>query len=176
MDSAAKTLLAEIEAFLAKTGATPTKLGLAAVNDGHLVANLRKGHTVTLKTAGSQTVTATDTASSSVKGEASVSVSAAAASTVEVNAPSSATAGSAFNVTVTARDQYGNTATGYRGTVHFTTTDRGAGVTLPADYTFTAADSGMHTFGSSAPLKDVQSKFGFTQDKVAETAKEVLGR
>jgi transketolase len=35
---------------------------------------------------------------------------------------------------------------------------------------------GMHTFGSSAPLKDVQTKFGFTPDKVAETAKEVLGR
>ncbi|MGH8429657.1 MAG: hypothetical protein ACREUF_04550, partial [Solimonas sp.] len=31
--------------------ATPTKLGLAAVNDGHLVANLRKGHSITLKTA-----------------------------------------------------------------------------------------------------------------------------
>src|SRR5262245_64877267 len=51
MNGAAKTLLAEIEAFLASTGATPTKLGLAAVNDGHLVANLRKGHSVTLKTA-----------------------------------------------------------------------------------------------------------------------------
>ncbi|MGH2924141.1 MAG: transketolase-like TK C-terminal-containing protein, partial [Solirubrobacterales bacterium] len=35
---------------------------------------------------------------------------------------------------------------------------------------------GMHTFGSSAPLKDVQSKFGFTPDKVADTAKEVLSR
>jgi transketolase len=35
---------------------------------------------------------------------------------------------------------------------------------------------GMHTFGSSAPLKDVQSEFGFTPDKVAEKAKEVLGR
>jgi transketolase len=34
---------------------------------------------------------------------------------------------------------------------------------------------GMHTFGSSAPLKDVQSKFGFTPDKVAEAAREVLG-
>lgn len=33
---------------------------------------------------------------------------------------------------------------------------------------------GMHTFGSSAPLKDVQSEFGFTPDKVAEAAKEVL--
>jgi transketolase len=33
---------------------------------------------------------------------------------------------------------------------------------------------GMHTFGSSAPLKDVQTKFGFTPDRVAETAREVL--
>jgi transketolase len=33
---------------------------------------------------------------------------------------------------------------------------------------------GMHTFGSSAPLKDVQSKFGFTPDKIAEAAREVL--
>jgi phosphopantothenoylcysteine decarboxylase/phosphopantothenate--cysteine ligase len=47
----AKTLLDEIESFLARTGAAPTKLGLAAVNDGHLVANLRKGHSITLKTA-----------------------------------------------------------------------------------------------------------------------------
>jgi transketolase len=38
------------------------------------------------------------------------------------------------------------------------------------------ATIGMHTFGSSAPLKDVQTKFGFTPDRVAETAKEVLGR
>jgi transketolase len=34
---------------------------------------------------------------------------------------------------------------------------------------------GMNTFGSSAPLKDVQTKFGFTPDKVAEAAKEVIG-
>jgi transketolase len=35
---------------------------------------------------------------------------------------------------------------------------------------------GMHTFGSSAPLKDVMNKFGFTPDKVAEAAREALGR
>ena len=33
---------------------------------------------------------------------------------------------------------------------------------------------GMHTFGTSAPLKDVQDKFGFTPDRVAEVAKELL--
>jgi transketolase len=37
------------------------------------------------------------------------------------------------------------------------------------------AKIGMHTFGTSAPLKDVQTKFGFTPDRVAETAKEVIG-
>ncbi len=34
---------------------------------------------------------------------------------------------------------------------------------------------GMHTFGSSAPLKDVMTKFGFSPDKVAAAAREVLG-
>nr|MBA2546595.1 transketolase [Solirubrobacterales bacterium] len=34
---------------------------------------------------------------------------------------------------------------------------------------------GMQTFGSSAPLKDVMTKFGFTPDKVAEAAKEMIG-
>jgi transketolase len=38
------------------------------------------------------------------------------------------------------------------------------------------AKIGMHTFGSSAPLKDLQSKFGFTPDKVAEAARETLER
>jgi transketolase len=36
------------------------------------------------------------------------------------------------------------------------------------------AKVGMHTFGSSAPLKDLQTKFGFTPDKVAETARALL--
>ncbi len=35
---------------------------------------------------------------------------------------------------------------------------------------------GMHTFGSSAPLKDLQTKFGFTPDRVAEAARGVLER
>jgi transketolase len=35
---------------------------------------------------------------------------------------------------------------------------------------------GMHTFGSSAPLKDVQTKFGFTPERIAQTAREVLER
>jgi transketolase len=38
------------------------------------------------------------------------------------------------------------------------------------------AKIGMHTFGSSAPLKDLQTKFGFTPEKVMETAKAQMVR
>jgi phosphopantothenoylcysteine decarboxylase/phosphopantothenate--cysteine ligase len=51
MSGIGEGLLAEIEAFLATCGMTATKFGVAAVNDGHLVANLRRGNSVTLKTA-----------------------------------------------------------------------------------------------------------------------------
>jgi transketolase len=37
------------------------------------------------------------------------------------------------------------------------------------------ATIGMHTFGSSAPLKDVMEEYGFTPDRVAETARSILG-
>jgi hypothetical protein len=53
--------------------------------------------------------------------------------------------GAPLPVTVTADDAFGNVATSYRGTVAFTSSDPGA--SLPGDYTFTAADSGTHTFG-----------------------------
>lgn len=59
-------------------------------------------------------------------------------------APANGTGGSSFSVTVTARDANANTATGYTGTVHFTNTDGSAA--LPANYTFTAGDSGVHVF------------------------------
>ena len=35
---------------------------------------------------------------------------------------------------------------------------------------------GMRTFGASAPLKELQKKFGFTVDHVVETAREQLLR
>ncbi len=38
------------------------------------------------------------------------------------------------------------------------------------------ATVGMHTFGSSAPLKDVMNEFGFTPDKVAEAARGAIER
>jgi transketolase len=35
---------------------------------------------------------------------------------------------------------------------------------------------GMHTFGASAPLKELQRKFGFEPSHVAEAARQQLGR
>jgi transketolase len=35
---------------------------------------------------------------------------------------------------------------------------------------------GMHTFGASAPLKDLQTKFGFAPDKVVAAVREMLGK
>src|SRR5207248_6703335 len=61
-----------------------------------------------------------------------------------VSAPSSVSVGSPFNVTVSALDGANAIVGGYRGTVHFTSV--GASLTLPADYTFTAGDNGVHTF------------------------------
>ena len=65
---------------------------------------------------------------------------------LSVTAPPTATAGTPFDVTVTALDGNGNTATGYTGTVAFTSSDIGA--TLPAGYAFTPGDNGVHTFVS----------------------------
>ena len=82
---------------------------------------------MTLKTAGSQTVTATDTVTASITGSATVAVSPAAASTPGGDRPGLGHRRHAFSVTVTAKDPYGNTATGYTGTVHFTSTRRPGG-------------------------------------------------
>ena len=35
---------------------------------------------------------------------------------------------------------------------------------------------GMKTFGASAPLKELQRKFGFEPERVVTAAKELLGR
>ncbi|MGD0537473.1 MAG: Ig-like domain-containing protein [Verrucomicrobiota bacterium] len=63
--------------------------------------------------------------------------------------PSPMTAGVAQTFTVTAKDSGGNTAVGYVGTVHFTSSDGQAA--LPSDYAFVTGDAGVHTF--TATLK-----------------------
>jgi autotransporter-associated beta strand protein len=104
--------------------------------------------TATLKTAGSQTITGTDTVTASITGTSNtIAVSAAVTGLhYTISVPASATASTAFSFTATARDQFNNVATGYTGTVHFTSTDGQA--VLPANSTLTG---GTGTF--SATLK-----------------------
>jgi transketolase len=40
----------------------------------------------------------------------------------------------------------------------------------------TGAKIGMHTFGASAPLKELQKKFGFEPGRVAAAAREQIQR
>jgi hypothetical protein len=121
----------------------------------------------TLVTAGNQTVTATDTTTSSITGtSAAIGVVAAVATHFSVSAPSSVTAGSAFSVTVTALDAFGNTATTYRGTVHFTSSDSGSGSAIPADYTFVGGDNGAHTFPNGATFVTASTQTLTTTDTV----------
>jgi hypothetical protein len=106
----------------------------------------------TLKTAGAQSLTAIDTVTATIVGsETGIVVKPAAASEFVVSAPSTVTHGVAFTLTLTVEDAYGNLVTGYRGTVHFSSSDNTA--VLPPNYTFTAADGGRHTFTNKMTLK-----------------------
>jgi len=51
--------------------------------------------------------------------------------------------GTPYTIIVLAEDAFGNRATGYQGTVQFTST---AAATLPGKYAFAASDNGVHTF------------------------------
>jgi hypothetical protein len=107
---------------------------------------------VTMETPGTQSITAIDTATPILTGtDGGITVNPALASHFLVSAPTSVQAGVLFTFTVTAADNSGHTVPGYTGTVSFSSSDYQA--ILPADYMFTAADGGVHTF--TATLKSV---------------------
>jgi hypothetical protein len=65
----------------------------------------------------------------------------ASASAFVLTAPPTVTAGTPFTITVKTVDPFGQTAVGYTGTVHFVASNGAM-----ANYSFTAADAGQHTF------------------------------
>src|SRR5207245_6202811 len=111
----------------------------------------------TLTTEGPQTITATDTVTQTMTGILSTNVLAGPAATLDLRAPTAATMNQGFNVTVTARDRYGNVATSYAGAVRFTTSDVSPLVRLPADYTFVLADGGTKDFSVTLETPPSQS-------------------
>jgi hypothetical protein len=96
----------------------------------------------TLITVGTQSLTVADAAAGLSATQNPITV--APRSFLVSGFPSPTTAGDSGSFTVTARDALDNVATGYRGTIHFSSNDPQA--VLPADYTFTSLDNGTHTF------------------------------
>jgi hypothetical protein len=142
---------------------------------------------VTFKTAGSRSITATDTANAALTATQTASVTPAAFSNLNLNGyPSPTVAGVAQSFTVYARDAYTNFVTTYTGMVHFTSTDPKA--ILPPDYTFTTADKGIHTFtgvaletagGQHITVADVSagvsSTYGFGVTPAAASSLTITG-
>lgn len=107
---------------------------------------------LTLNTAGTQSITVTDTLNSSLTDtQSGIIVTPATAATLIVSGfPTPQGTGVPGSVTVTAKDAYGNADTNYTGTIHFTSSDLSAG--LPGDYTFTGGDLGTYTFVNGVML------------------------
>jgi hypothetical protein len=97
-----------------------------------------------LYVAGAQSVTATDLANPSLTGSAALTVLPGAAYQLGLYGPDHVTADLPFDLLVVVYDAYYNVVTGYTGTVTFAGMNSGGG--LPAAYTFTAADQGVHDF------------------------------
>src|SRR5262249_59872102 len=116
----------------------------------------------TLKTAGTQALTATDAGTSSITGsEGSITVQRAAASTLTVAGfPSPITAGVTGTFSVTSLDAYGNIASGYRGTLQFGSSDSKA--SLAANRAVEAGGSGVPPFRDNIKNTSTQA-FARTQ-------------
>ena len=99
---------------------------------------------VMFRTAGTQTLTATDVSNSNIKGSVVVNVHGGTVTAIAMTGiPTGTSAGAPLNVQVEVKDAFGNLAQDTK-VVHFTSSDTAA--TLPADFTFHAADFGRHTF------------------------------
>jgi ELWxxDGT repeat protein len=119
----------------------------------------------TFKTAGAQSIRATDSVAPSDNGsEGDIVVQAADAKSFTLTGfPSPTTAGNAGSFTVTAFDLYGNVATGYSGTVTFSSSDTKA--VLPGDATLT---NGVGQF--SATLKTLGTNQSITATDKSNSA------
>ena len=98
----------------------------------------------------------------------------ASASSFVISAPDMVTAGVPFDVTVTVVDVFGEVAVGYRGTLTFSTSDLDPGVVLPADYAFTSADGGIHTFTDTGRGETTLVTLGDQMLTVTDTADDTL--
>src|SRR5439155_2369202 len=120
------------------------------------LTNGQGSFSATIQKAGAPTIVATDTATAAITGTLALNVHGTAGS-LDVAVPATARAGQAFSVAVTARNSDGTIATGYTGTVHFTSSDTATGVVLPPDSTLT---SGQGTFSATLVKAGTQTITG----------------
>jgi hypothetical protein len=154
-----------VEAVDANWDIVPTvtsSVSIDSLTDGLFTSTLAQNFTNgvatfvgTFNTVGTETVTATD---GLLTGTSAGAVVSAPLGSLVVTAPSSVAAGSPFSITVTAYGTNSVQLSGYRGTIHFTSTDSAVGVVLPANYTFTSGDAGTHTFISGFTLETAGSQ------------------
>jgi hypothetical protein len=125
-----------------------------------------------LKTAGSQSITATDTITSTITGtQSGIIVNPGALDHFTITGyPSTVIAGANFgsnNMVVTAYDAHGNIKTDYTGSIKFNSSD--AQAALPSQYNFTTGsdnDNGIHTFnGTDFTLKTSPSQTIIVNDR-----------
>ena len=142
----ASTLAADGYVFVTQTkpsvGTTATKL----VKVKKLVKNKKTGKKVLKTVTKRVTFTVKPTFQPlATKNQPIVVVNGGPVDHLILNAPTIATAGTPFSITVRAEDAFGNTASGYTGTVSFSSRDPAA--FLPTPYTFTTNDFGAKTLG-----------------------------
>jgi len=137
------------------TTTDPNKSGLPVA--ANLVAGVHV-FTVKLETGGSQKITATAAGLTGTSG--AIAVTPGAAATLKVSVPAVSVVGQSVSAKVSALDAGGNVATGYVGTVYFTSSDTAA--SLPDDYTFVAGDKGVHTFTTVALMTAATSTVSAT--------------
>ena len=138
----------------------------ASTTTAMAVAGVATFGSLHLNTAGSYTIGAASTGLIAATSN-TFSVTPGPAATFAFDVPGSITAGQSFSFTLTAKDQFDNTATGYIGTVHFTSTD--AQAMLPPDTPFVAGELGVTTLTLATVLKTAGNHTITASDTAAVT-------
>jgi hypothetical protein len=152
--TAGNVLICSITAADAQGNLVPAYNGTVHISSSDGQATLSADATLTggvgyfgavLRTAGKQTLTATDTANPGEAGQSGpIAVNALPASHFVIQVPPTAVSSCPVAFGIVAEDSFGNTATSYGGTVHFVSSDTTA--VLPAD---AALASGIGSFNAT---------------------------
>jgi hypothetical protein len=147
-EDAAGNVATSYNGTVAFTSSDPGFVNLGPIT----LVNGQGTQTGVLKTAGTDSITATDTTNSSITGTGFFTIQPGVATHIGLAAPASAYVGSPISVTLTAYDLYGNVATSYGGTVAFTSSDPSA--VLPGS---SAITNGTGTFSATMETVGAQT-------------------